>query len=92
MPLRRSLLLGIVCGTALWFTRGTLDIYVSPNGLARAALLPSPPAPLEPDDAFGRPTPRTTQAVKTLKCQECGTFNYPTEWYCERCGGELAAL
>jgi hypothetical protein len=50
------------------------------------------PAPLEPDDAFGRPTPRTTQAVKTLKCQECGTFNYPTEWYCERCGGELAAL
>lgn len=46
----------------------------------------------EPDDAFGRPTPRTSQAVKTLKCQECGTFNYPTEWYCERCGGELAAL
>jgi hypothetical protein len=43
-------------------------------------------------DSFGRPTPRTTQAVKTLKCQECGTFNYPTEWYCERCGGELAAL
>ncbi|HEX6966562.1 MAG TPA: Ran-binding zinc finger domain-containing protein [Gemmatimonadaceae bacterium] len=30
--------------------------------------------------------------VKTLKCQECGTFNYPTEWYCERCGAELAAL
>lgn len=46
----------------------------------------------ETDDAFGRPTPRTSQAVKTLKCQECGTFNFPTEWYCERCGGELAAL
>lgn len=29
---------------------------------------------------------------KTLKCQECGTMNYPTEWYCERCGAELAAL
>jgi hypothetical protein len=29
---------------------------------------------------------------KSLKCQECGTMNYPTEWYCERCGGELAAL
>jgi hypothetical protein len=29
---------------------------------------------------------------KTLKCNECGTMNYPTEWYCERCGGELAAL
>ena len=31
-------------------------------------------------------------AVKTLKCQECGTLNLPTEWYCERCGAELAAL
>ncbi|MDQ8154134.1 MAG: hypothetical protein P3B98_05675 [Gemmatimonadota bacterium] len=41
---------------------------------------------------FGRPTPRTSEAVKSLRCQECGTLNYPTEWYCERCGGELAAL
>lgn len=31
-------------------------------------------------------------AVKTLKCGECGTLNRPTEWYCERCGAELAAL
>jgi hypothetical protein len=29
---------------------------------------------------------------KTLKCQECATMNYPTEWYCERCGAELAAV
>ena len=29
---------------------------------------------------------------KTLKCNECGSLNYPTEWYCERCGAELAAL
>jgi hypothetical protein len=29
---------------------------------------------------------------KTLKCNECGALNYPTEWYCERCGAELAAL
>ncbi len=28
---------------------------------------------------------------KSLKCHECGTMNFPTEWYCERCGGELAA-
>ncbi|HZK78605.1 MAG TPA: zinc ribbon domain-containing protein [Gemmatimonadaceae bacterium] len=34
---------------------------------------------------------RTDQA-KTLKCPECGTPNYPTEWYCERCGGELATM
>ena len=29
---------------------------------------------------------------KTLKCGECGIMNYPTEWYCERCGAELAAV
>lgn len=33
-----------------------------------------------------------TDAAKTLKCPECGTPNYPTEWYCERCGGELATM
>ncbi|MEO7962508.1 MAG: hypothetical protein ABIT38_01210 [Gemmatimonadaceae bacterium] len=33
-----------------------------------------------------------TEQVKTLKCSECATMNYPTEWYCERCGGELAAM
>ncbi|HKI94676.1 MAG TPA: hypothetical protein VJ992_05240 [Gemmatimonadales bacterium] len=32
----------------------------------------------------------TTQ--RTLKCSECGAMNLPTEWYCERCGAELAAL
>lgn len=32
------------------------------------------------------------QPVKSLKCAECGTMNVPTEWYCERCGGELAAM
>ena len=29
---------------------------------------------------------------KTLKCRECGTMNVATEWYCESCGAELAAL
>lgn len=75
-----------------------------PSGAARA--MPAPPAapaprattnvrpPTEDEAAgpLGRPTPRTSQAIKTLKCQECGTLNFPTEWYCERCGGELAAL
>jgi uncharacterized OB-fold protein len=41
---------------------------------------------------FGRPTPRTSEAIKSLRCQECGTLNFPTEWYCERCGGDLAAF
>ena len=29
---------------------------------------------------------------KTLRCPDCGAMNFPTEWYCEKCGGELAAL
>lgn len=44
---------------------------------------PPPPSP--------KPPAQPTQA-KTLKCGECGTLNRPTEWYCERCGAELAAL
>jgi hypothetical protein len=44
------------------------------------------PAPVVPASAAeGEP-------VKVLKCQECGTMNLPTEWYCEQCGAELAAL
>ncbi|HEY8309188.1 MAG TPA: hypothetical protein VIG47_01465 [Gemmatimonadaceae bacterium] len=31
-------------------------------------------------------------ADKTLKCPECGAANYATEWYCERCGGELSTF
>ncbi|HEY4132680.1 MAG TPA: hypothetical protein VGM50_18850 [Gemmatimonadaceae bacterium] len=37
-------------------------------------------------------TATATEQVKTLKCTECGAMNYATEWYCERCGAELAAL
>lgn len=43
----------------------------------------------------GAGTTRTggsTDQAKTLRCTECGTMNFPTEWYCERCGGELAAF
>ncbi len=45
--------------------------------------------------AGGRPQPAEPAASgqeKTLRCQDCGALNYPTEWYCEKCGGELAAL
>ncbi len=38
------------------------------------------------------PEPAAAGQEKTLRCQDCGAFNYPTEWYCEKCGGELAAL
>jgi len=35
---------------------------------------------------------KPSESAKTLKCAECGAMNYPTEWYCERCGAELASL
>ncbi|MEP6744862.1 MAG: Ran-binding zinc finger domain-containing protein, partial [Gemmatimonadota bacterium] len=38
------------------------------------------------------PKPKGTPEVRTLKCPECGTMNRPTEWYCERCGSELAGV
>ena len=33
-----------------------------------------------------------TDPKKTLRCNECQTLNYPSEWYCEKCGGELVNL
>ncbi|HEY2065549.1 MAG TPA: hypothetical protein VGG84_06290 [Gemmatimonadaceae bacterium] len=35
---------------------------------------------------------KPSDSGKTLKCAECGALNYPTEWYCERCGAELASM
>jgi len=51
----------------------------------------------EPDVSVPRPSspfrrPSAGQAEKTLRCADCGTMNLPTEWYCEHCGAELAAL
>jgi len=42
----------------------------------------TPDAPLDAD----------AEVEKTLKCRDCGTMNLATEWYCENCGGELAAM
>jgi len=36
--------------------------------------------------------PARPETEKTLKCQECQSLNFPTEWYCEKCGSELATL
>jgi hypothetical protein len=38
------------------------------------------------------PVDEDAPVEKTLKCKECGTMNLATEWYCEKCGGELAAM
>lgn len=54
-------------------------------------------APLKtPEPAVQTAVPSASKAAagvaKTLKCGECGTLNRPTEWYCERCGAELAGV
>jgi hypothetical protein len=65
------------------------------GGFTRSATIEAPPDPPGPR---GTPPPSVDPAKdrqsgqKTLKCAECGTLNRPTEWYCERCGAELAAL
>ncbi|HKS07462.1 MAG TPA: hypothetical protein VJR92_14240, partial [Gemmatimonadaceae bacterium] len=66
---------------------------------AQASAPVSPATPAAPNDliTFGAEasderSPRNSQSARTLKCQECGWMNYPTEWYCEKCGGELAAF
>jgi hypothetical protein len=38
------------------------------------------------------PVNADAEVEKTLKCRECGTMNLATEWYCENCGAELAAM
>ena len=46
----------------------------------------------EPEEvpAFLRDVPQ--EQTKTLRCGDCGAMNFPTEWYCERCGAELAGM
>jgi hypothetical protein len=63
-------------------------IPVRKPGEGAPAAVETPAA--SPSDA-GETAARSSQQ-KTLKCGECGTLNRPTEWYCERCGAELAAL
>lgn len=59
-----------------------------PSELSSTARGGSPPASTP---AAAAPAAESDGA-KVLKCQECGTMNLPTEWYCEQCGAELAAL
>ena len=60
----------------------------SPSPPSSTTAVATPPA--VPKSGGGQ-DPRSEQH-KTLKCPECGAANYPTEWYCERCGGELATM
>jgi hypothetical protein len=56
---------------------------------------PSQPTPAQSTPSDGPLAIRSSGALeqpKTLKCAECGSMNYQSEWYCERCGAELAAI
>ena len=48
---------------------------------------------LAPEPAPAPPPPApAAKKEEGLTCKECGTLNRPTEWYCEKCGAELAAF
>ena len=68
----------------------------APAASSSAAPQPPPrkekPVPDKPDNALGLRSSDVAEQPKTLKCAECGTMNYSTEWYCERCGAELAQI
>ena len=51
-----------------------------------------PKRPSPRDDRAPRPSNAADETAKSLRCTECGTFNLPTEWYCEKCGAELSAF
>ncbi len=68
----------------------TTSAASAPDGFDDLAFLRSVVDPSAPS-GMARPSDSGTQQ-KTLRCTECSTMNLPTEWYCERCGGELAAF
>jgi hypothetical protein len=60
---------------------------ISNPGMAAQTATSAPPQAATP--SVGK---APAGVAKTLKCGECGTLNRPTEWYCERCGAELAGV
>jgi hypothetical protein len=78
---------------------GSFEAPPIPDAPAAAPSRATAPVPSGNDDATAGATDTPSRqataipdAARSLKCQECGWMNYPTEWYCEKCGGELAAF
>ncbi|MES3034086.1 MAG: hypothetical protein V4813_08820 [Gemmatimonadota bacterium] len=71
------------------------DGGMAAEAASTATAMKSPETPMlriVPNATPAQSPPQPVDAAKTLRCAECGTMNYATEWYCERCGGELAVL
>lgn len=54
---------------------------------------PPPPAPAAVEEPKQQRPPESRESeggAKMLVCTECGTKNIPSEWYCAKCGAELA--
>lgn len=62
------------------------------RSVGRRTSNPGMAAPSAPAVQTAAPSVGKAGVAKTLKCGECGTLNRPTEWYCERCGAELAGI
>ena len=69
-----------------------LGARATPLDLASIEREDSPPATSGGQQTSAMSRDTSGEGVKSLKCGECGALNYPTEWYCERCGAELASL
>jgi len=67
------------------------DSEMAPEPISTGTATKSPETPML-RIVPSAPPAGPVDAAKTLRCGECGTMNYATEWYCERCGGELAVL
>jgi hypothetical protein len=81
-------------GDELAFLKSVSD---EPSRTSRRPSNPGMPAQTataapRPAEAPAAPAKVASGVAKTLKCGECGTLNRPTEWYCERCGAELAGV
>jgi hypothetical protein len=80
-------------GTQQQATQTTTTAPGDELAFLRSMTLDHPPANARPAQQAAPTDDRAPQAgARTLKCAECGSLNRPTEWYCERCGAELAAL
>jgi outer membrane biosynthesis protein TonB len=80
----------------LAFLKSVADEGAKPSGGRRPSNPGASPAPQASRAVETAPAPSGKSGApgvaKTLKCGECGTLNRPTEWYCERCGAELAGI